>query len=337
MDEITIGEKTYISSKRASEITGYAKDYIGQLAREGYVDAKKVGRSWYVYEPSIREHRFGDEEDELQAQGESLENSLESALENEREAVAETESALRNVKERLDTWKQPVYTPEEPQTIPQTASKPEKPESAPYPAYEELLPPAEETLTDMQAAWKEWFERKQEAAEAPEEDMEEESEEDEVAVPLHRMDEPEEDEEEYAADTEDDEEGEPIAIHALEKPAAAVSAPAEARSTAPARYDWEHAHPQAPEARIVEERIIRRAPASWTAPAKPQRTQGTSRAAARASRRSNAPVVALLVGISVVVLAVTYIGSGFADPYLKTLGFENPVLDYLVGTRTVNK
>lgn len=56
MEELEIQGKKYISSKRASEITGYAKDYVGQLARGGKVPAQRVGRSWYVDESAIREH-----------------------------------------------------------------------------------------------------------------------------------------------------------------------------------------------------------------------------------------------------------------------------------------
>jgi len=37
-------------------MTGYAKDYIGQLAREGKVPATRVGRAWYVDESAIRSH-----------------------------------------------------------------------------------------------------------------------------------------------------------------------------------------------------------------------------------------------------------------------------------------
>ncbi len=61
MDELTLDGETYVSSKRAAKITGYAKDYIGQLCREGRVKARQVGRNWYVLESSIREHRFGDD------------------------------------------------------------------------------------------------------------------------------------------------------------------------------------------------------------------------------------------------------------------------------------
>ncbi|MFA6503193.1 MAG: helix-turn-helix domain-containing protein [Candidatus Paceibacterota bacterium] len=61
MDEIIIEEKKYVSSKQAAKMTGYAKDYIGQLCREGRVPARLVGRSWYVLESAIQDHRFGAE------------------------------------------------------------------------------------------------------------------------------------------------------------------------------------------------------------------------------------------------------------------------------------
>lgn len=60
MDEILIEDKKYVSSKQAAKITGYAKDYIGQLCREGRVPARLVGRSWYVLEAAIQDHRFGN-------------------------------------------------------------------------------------------------------------------------------------------------------------------------------------------------------------------------------------------------------------------------------------
>ena len=64
MNELTLDGKTYVSSKRAAEITGYAKDYVGQLCREGRVEARLVGRNWYILESAIREHRFGEKEPE---------------------------------------------------------------------------------------------------------------------------------------------------------------------------------------------------------------------------------------------------------------------------------
>ena len=56
MDQLEIEGKQYISSKRASELTGYTKDYIGQLARGEKVIATRVGRAWYIQEEDIRKH-----------------------------------------------------------------------------------------------------------------------------------------------------------------------------------------------------------------------------------------------------------------------------------------
>lgn len=76
MDELVIEDKKYISSKRAASITGYAKDYVGQLCREGYVDARRVGRNWYVLESAIKDHRFGAGTlEDTQSSGEMVENN----------------------------------------------------------------------------------------------------------------------------------------------------------------------------------------------------------------------------------------------------------------------
>ncbi len=46
----------YISSKRASKISDYSSDYVGQLCREGKLDCKRVGHVWFVTEESLRAH-----------------------------------------------------------------------------------------------------------------------------------------------------------------------------------------------------------------------------------------------------------------------------------------
>ena len=53
MDELEIQGKIYISSKRAHDLTGYAKDYVGQLARGGKLPATRVGRAWYVEQSAL--------------------------------------------------------------------------------------------------------------------------------------------------------------------------------------------------------------------------------------------------------------------------------------------
>lgn len=59
--------QNYISSKRASLITGYAKDYIGQLCRMGKIEGKLIGRNWFVSERSLRNHKFGEVEETAEA------------------------------------------------------------------------------------------------------------------------------------------------------------------------------------------------------------------------------------------------------------------------------
>jgi hypothetical protein len=96
MNELTLGGKIYVSSKRAAEITGYAKDYIGQLCREGRVQAQLVGRNWYILESAIREHRFGSQEP-----SETSEHEVK------------TSRSGSNM-----GWESPRYVPEVPKMIP---------------------------------------------------------------------------------------------------------------------------------------------------------------------------------------------------------------------------
>lgn len=49
--------KLFISSKRAAKISGYVNDYIGQLCRDGKIEARMVGRSWYVALESLIAHK----------------------------------------------------------------------------------------------------------------------------------------------------------------------------------------------------------------------------------------------------------------------------------------
>lgn len=54
---MSLGGKTFISVKRAAEITGYTRDYLGQLARGGKIESQRVGRSWYVNIESLSKHQ----------------------------------------------------------------------------------------------------------------------------------------------------------------------------------------------------------------------------------------------------------------------------------------
>lgn len=56
-DPMLFDGKEYISSKRASELSGYAQDYIGQLARKGLIDARRVGGLWFISMSSLTEYK----------------------------------------------------------------------------------------------------------------------------------------------------------------------------------------------------------------------------------------------------------------------------------------
>ncbi|PIP87084.1 hypothetical protein COW81_02235 [Candidatus Campbellbacteria bacterium CG22_combo_CG10-13_8_21_14_all_36_13] len=55
-DYIFVEGNRYISAKKAAEITGYTSDYIGQIAREGKVRSKKIGRIRFVEEGELKEY-----------------------------------------------------------------------------------------------------------------------------------------------------------------------------------------------------------------------------------------------------------------------------------------
>jgi len=90
MEEIEIQGRKFISSKRAATITGYAKDYVGQLAREEKVPATRVGRAWYVDESAIRSHA-GLTVTEQPKTAEQTEGGVAVKPEFEREARTEAE------------------------------------------------------------------------------------------------------------------------------------------------------------------------------------------------------------------------------------------------------
>ncbi|MBI4088392.1 hypothetical protein HY418_03395 [Candidatus Kaiserbacteria bacterium] len=56
-DEVVLDGKPYVTSRRASEISGYAQDYIGQLSRSALIEARRVGGLWYVSMPSLDSYK----------------------------------------------------------------------------------------------------------------------------------------------------------------------------------------------------------------------------------------------------------------------------------------
>mgnify|MGYP003394373442 CR=1 FL=1 len=56
-DEVSFEGKQYISSKRAAQLSGYAQDYVGQLARASLIDARRIGGLWYVLLDSLNAYK----------------------------------------------------------------------------------------------------------------------------------------------------------------------------------------------------------------------------------------------------------------------------------------
>jgi hypothetical protein len=57
MDSVTIDGVTYTKASVLAKKYRYTNDYIGQLCRSKKVDSHLVGRTWYVYQPSLDSHK----------------------------------------------------------------------------------------------------------------------------------------------------------------------------------------------------------------------------------------------------------------------------------------
>lgn len=80
-DSFIIEGKKYISSRRASQISDYASDYIGQLCRANKLDCKMIGRSWFVTEESLHLHKAAiSREEAYRNRIENLKGSTASTL-----------------------------------------------------------------------------------------------------------------------------------------------------------------------------------------------------------------------------------------------------------------
>ena len=151
MKELTLNGKTYLATKRAAEITGYTTDYVGQLARQGKIDAQLVGRNWYISEESITKHKFGeakvllkkDEEERNSPVLEVLVSTAGETLEKE-EKIVESQEEEVSIQKEVD---EPV------------------------------------ALDEMQGAWQEWY-KAQKSVPAEEEEIFLSEEEREEVVPI---------------------------------------------------------------------------------------------------------------------------------------------------------
>lgn len=155
MKELTLNGRTYLSTKRAAEITGYTTDYVGQLARGGKIDAQLVGRNWYISEESIKKHKFGEAVVSIKEEDEAPAPQLEVL-------VSATEESLEE-----DGAEEVLIQRSEPEAVEETK---------------------ENVLEEMQGAWQDWYKAQRSV---PEEDeavflTEDEKEEGSVEIPITR-------------------------------------------------------------------------------------------------------------------------------------------------------
>ena len=47
-NSLNIEGQDFIPAKEAAKLVGYVPDYVGQLARGGKIEARMVGRGWFV-------------------------------------------------------------------------------------------------------------------------------------------------------------------------------------------------------------------------------------------------------------------------------------------------
>lgn len=96
MKDIFILEgKKYISSRRASEISDYSSDYIGQLCRAERLECKMIGRAWFVTEDSLNFHKKSVLQDEVyRNRVENLKGRKSFESVSEKSAVIETSPSV---------------------------------------------------------------------------------------------------------------------------------------------------------------------------------------------------------------------------------------------------
>ena len=57
MEVLVLDGKNYVKASKAARELGYATDYVGQLCRSGQIDAHLIGRTWYVNQDELGNHK----------------------------------------------------------------------------------------------------------------------------------------------------------------------------------------------------------------------------------------------------------------------------------------
>ncbi len=133
MDTILLEGATYTKASILAKRFRYTPDYIGQLCRSGKVVCHMVGRTWYVTESSLLEHRDGRYKeirlDEKTSNLNTISSHDDSVLVKSRRLPA---NPLAPVSDRSPhfvdrlAWVQPRYVADEAELLPQPAIKKKK-------------------------------------------------------------------------------------------------------------------------------------------------------------------------------------------------------------------
>ena len=127
MEQIVIDGVTYEKASKIAKQFRYTTDYVGQLCRSGKVDAKLVGRSWFVNPETIRDHqRSRYKRTDSAKDGESVQSSQVS----EKNPPNPSGSSVqpKNFFDRI-TWNKVSYETDESDLLPNLQKKNEKEES----------------------------------------------------------------------------------------------------------------------------------------------------------------------------------------------------------------
>lgn len=89
MEHLDLDGKRYMKVSSAARETGYTADYIGQLCRARKIDAKLVGRTWYVAADEITDHR--------RTRGRSSHEKVRQNIQEQLTANQETNIPIRNL------------------------------------------------------------------------------------------------------------------------------------------------------------------------------------------------------------------------------------------------
>ncbi len=133
MDTILLEGVSYTKAAILAKRFRYTSDYIGQLCRSGKVVCHMVGRTWYVTESSLLEHRDSRYKeirlDEKTNNLNTFSPDSEEVLVKSRRLPANTHAPVNDKAphflDRL-SWVQPRYVPDEAELLPQPVVKKKK-------------------------------------------------------------------------------------------------------------------------------------------------------------------------------------------------------------------